>query len=77
MFEQHILCHRLSKSFDCIKAETDNKQCANKRNKIIQDFEREMLNVELQHYEMKIEEYEHMYQQELILIWCTIQYTKC
>ena len=66
MFEQRVLCHRLPKSFDCIKAENDDdQQCTNKRNKIIQDLKRQMLNVKLQQYERKIQEYEHVYQQEL------------
>lgn len=65
MFEQRILCHRLPKSFDRIKPENNDQQCTNKRNKIIQDLKRQMLNTKLQRYEMKIQEYEHMYQQEL------------
>lgn len=64
-FKQRILCHRLPKSFDCIKTENDTQQCKNKRNKIIQEFKRQMLNVEIEKYESKIQEYECLYQREL------------
>jgi hypothetical protein len=63
--EQRILCHQLSNSFDCIKADVDREQCINKRNKNIQELKRRMLNVELEQYENKIEHYEHLYQQDL------------
>ncbi len=65
--EQRILGHRLPKSFNCIKAENDDQQCTNKCNKIIQDLKRQMLHIELQKYEMKIQEYQHMYQQEFTI----------
>ena len=65
MFEQRILCHKLPKSFDCIKIDNDQEQCVNKRNKIIQVLKRRMLNVELERYENKIQHYEHLYQQDL------------
>ena len=64
MFEQRILCHKLPKSFDCIKIDNDQEQCVNKRNKIIQVLKRRMLNVELERYENKIQHYEHLYQQD-------------
>jgi hypothetical protein len=47
MFEQQILCHKLPKSFDSIKAHNNEEEWANKRHKIIQDFKRRMLNIEL------------------------------
>ena len=74
MFEQRILCRRLPKSFDLIKLENDDQQCTNKRNKIIQDSKRQMLNAKLQYYEMKIQKYEHMYHQELTTF--TLQHSK-
>jgi hypothetical protein len=63
--EQRIPCHQLSNSLDYIKADIDQEQCINKRNKIIQGLKRRMLNVELKQYENKIEHYEHLYQQDL------------
>jgi hypothetical protein len=65
MFEQRILCHRLPKSFDNIKTDIEQDLNANKRNKIIQELKRRMLNEELEKYENKIQDYEHLYQQEL------------
>ena len=70
MFEQRILCHKLPKSFDFVKIEIDEEQCVNKRNKIIQELKRRMFNVELEQYEIKIQHYEHLYQQDLT----TLQY---
>jgi len=64
-FEQRILCHKLPKSFDCIKVEYNEQQSKNKRNKMIQEFKRQMLNVKIEQYEIKIQDYEHLYQQEL------------
>ncbi len=65
MFEQQILCHKLPKSFDCMKVDHIQEQCANKRNKIIQESKRQMLHVKLEQYENKIQYYEHLYQQDL------------
>ena len=48
MFEQRILCHKLPNSFSFIKVEIDQEHCVNKRNKIIQELKRRMLNVELE-----------------------------
>ena len=64
MLEQRILCRTLPNSYDCIEVDISREQCVNKQNKIIQESKRRMLNVELQHYEMKIQLYEHLYQQE-------------
>ncbi len=47
MFEQQILCHKLSKSFAYLKAHNNEEEWANKRNKIVQDFKRRTLNIEL------------------------------
>ena len=68
MFEQRILCHKLPKSFNVIKIKIDEEQCSNKHNKIIQELKRRMLNVELEQYERKIQHYEHMYQQDFIIL---------
>jgi hypothetical protein len=66
MFEQQILCHKLPDSFYSIKVDNNEEQCVNKRNKIIQDLKRRMLNVELEQYEIKIQHYESLYEQELV-----------
>ena len=57
MFEQRILCHRLPKSFDDIKIEVEEEHCEKKRNKIIQELKRRILNEELEKYENKIQYY--------------------
>ena len=65
MFEQQIVCHKLPKSFDCIKVMNDEQSCINKPRKIIQNLKRRMLHVELEEYEMKIQHFEYLYDQEL------------
>jgi hypothetical protein len=68
MFEQRILCHRLPKSFDDSKVEVEEEHCEKKRNKIIQESKRRILNEQLEKYENKIQYYEHLYQQELAVL---------
>ncbi len=65
MFEQRILCHELPSSFNSITIYNNEEQCVIKRNKMVQDLKRQMLNVELEQYELKIQHYEHRYEQEL------------
>ncbi|CAF1531351.1 unnamed protein product, partial [Adineta steineri] len=72
MFEQHILCHKLPKSYDCIDTDADREQCMNKRNKIIQNLKRQMLNAELEQYEIKIQHYEYLYQQGLTTLYSQV-----
>jgi hypothetical protein len=66
MFEQRILCHKLPNLFNSIKDDHIEEPCINKRHKIIQDLKRRMLNAELEQYEIKIQNYEYQYEQELI-----------
>jgi hypothetical protein len=65
MFEQRILCHELPNSYSSIATNNHEEQCANKRHKIAQDSKRQMLNAELEQYELEIQHYEHLYEQEL------------
>ncbi len=65
MFEQRILCHELSSSFNSITINNNEGQCVNKRNKLVQDLKRQMLNAKLEQYELKIQHYEYLYEQEL------------
>jgi hypothetical protein len=65
MFEQRILCHKLPNSFNSITINDNEEQCVNKRNKMVQDLKLQMLNIELERYELKIQHYEHLYEQEL------------
>jgi hypothetical protein len=65
MFEQRILCHKFPNSFNSITINFNQEQCVNKRNKMVQDLKRQMLNTELEQYELKIQHYEHLYEQEL------------
>jgi hypothetical protein len=57
MFEQRILCHRLPKSLDDIKVDVEQEHCGKKRNKIIQELKRRILNEQLEKYENKIQYY--------------------
>jgi hypothetical protein len=43
----------------------NEEQCVYKRNKMVQELKRQMLNAELEQYELKIQHYEHLYEQEL------------
>ncbi len=65
MFEQRILCHELPSSFNSISINNNEEQCVLRRNKMVQDLKRQMLNMELEQYELKIQHYEHLYEQEL------------
>jgi len=65
MFEQRILCHKLPNPFNCININNNQEQCENQRNKIVQDLKHQMLNTELVRYELKIQHYEHLYEQGL------------
>ena len=65
MFEQRILCHELPSSFNSISINKNEEKCVVKRNKMVQDLKHQMLNVELEQYELKIQHYEHLYEQEL------------
>jgi hypothetical protein len=65
LFEQRILCHELPNSFDSINTHNSHEQCVNKRNKMTQELKRQMLNSELEKYEMKIQHYEDLYEREL------------
>jgi len=65
MFEQQILCRKLPNSFNNIKIPNNDKEShVNTSNKIIQDFKRRMLNIELEQYEVKILQYEYQFEQE-------------
>jgi predicted Ser/Thr protein kinase len=65
MFEQRIVCHKLSNLFQSTTTHNNQEEWINKHNKGIQDFKRRMLNIELEQYEIEIQEYEHLYEQEL------------
>ena len=65
MFEQRILCHKLPKSINDVKVNVDENLPVNKRNKMIQEAKRKMLNIKLEEYEIKIQQFEQTYQQEL------------
>jgi hypothetical protein len=64
MFEQRILCHKFPNSFNSITISNNEEQSVNKRNKMVQDLKRQILNIELERYELKIQHYEHLYEQE-------------
>ncbi len=43
---------------------------------MIQDLKRQMLHAELEQYELKIQHYEHIYEQELVVFESEIHKTK-
>ena len=53
MFEQPIFSHRLPKSFGSIKVEHDEQPCDHEENKSLQEFNRQMLNVKINHMKLK------------------------
>jgi hypothetical protein len=55
MFEQRILCHELPSSFNSITIHDTQEHCVNKHDKMVQDLKRQMLNTELERYEMEIQ----------------------
>ncbi|CAF1462144.1 unnamed protein product [Didymodactylos carnosus] len=59
MFEQRILCHKLPKSFDYIKVDTNQEQCVNKRNQ--QDFNVLQLQI------LNPTSYDHKYQVDILM----------
>jgi t-SNARE complex subunit (syntaxin) len=65
MFEQRIVCQQLPNSFYEANIDTHAEQNMNKSRKIIQEFKRRMLNDKLEEFEMKVQHYEHLYQEEL------------
>jgi hypothetical protein len=65
MFEQRILCHKLPNSFNNMDINDNQEYSVNKRNKMIQELKRQMLNSELEHYELRIQNYEDLYEQKL------------
>ncbi len=62
IFEQRILCHELPNYFSSITIHNNQEQCANKRNKMVQDLKREILDVELVAFESEIYKTKHSYQ---------------
>jgi hypothetical protein len=76
MFEQRILCHQPPHSFNSIATNNHEEQCASERIKIVQDAKRQMLNTELEQYELKIQHYEQLYEQELTTFKSEIYKTK-
>jgi predicted metal-dependent hydrolase len=69
MFEQRILYHELSSSFNSITISNNEEQCVNQCNKMVQDLKRQMLNTEL-------ERYENLYEQELATVRSEIYMTE-
>jgi hypothetical protein len=65
MFEQRILCHKLPNSFNSITINNNEVKSVNENSKMVQDSKRLMLNAELEQYELKIQNYEHQYEQQL------------
>ena len=65
MFEQRIVCQQLPNSFYEASTSIDAKQNINKCKKTIQEFKRRMLNGELEQFEINIQQYEDLYQEQL------------
>ncbi|CAF4443614.1 unnamed protein product [Rotaria socialis] len=65
IFEQRILCHSLPKTFDDISIATYQNLFGNEANKIMQELKRRKLNDQLKNYELKLQNYENLYQTEI------------
>ena len=65
MFEQRIVCQQLPNSFYESNPSIDAKQNINKCKKTVQEFKCRMLNSELEQFEIKIQQYEDLYQEQL------------
>ncbi|CAF4360224.1 unnamed protein product, partial [Rotaria magnacalcarata] len=65
IFEQRILCHSLPKTFDDIPIFTYQNLFGNEANKIMQELKRRKLNDQLKNYELKLQDYEDLYQTEI------------
>ncbi|CAF4742945.1 unnamed protein product, partial [Rotaria magnacalcarata] len=65
IFEQRILCHSLPKTFDDIPIVTYQNLFGNEANKIMQELKRRKLNDQLKNYELKLQDYEDLYQTEI------------
>ncbi|CAF4970036.1 unnamed protein product, partial [Rotaria socialis] len=65
IFEQRILCHSLPKTFDDIPIVTYQNLFGNEANKIMQELKRRKLNDQLKNYELKLQDYENLYQTEI------------
>ncbi len=76
MFEQRIFCRKLSHSFNNININDNQEYSENKRNKMIQELKRQILNSELEKYELKLHHYEDLYEQELATLQSEIQRTE-
>ncbi|CAF4898878.1 unnamed protein product, partial [Rotaria socialis] len=64
-FEQRILCHSLPKTFDDIPIVAYQNLFGNETNKIMQELRRRKLNDQLKNYELKLQDYEDLYQTEI------------
>lgn len=76
MFEQRILCHQLPNSFDLMTTNDNEEQCGNERKKMAQGAKRQMLHTQLELYELKIQHYDHLYEQTLAVFQAEINKTK-
>ncbi len=76
MFEQRILCHQLPSTYNSIRINDNQQHCANKHDKMMQDLKRQMLNKELEQYEMEIQHFEDLYDQELLTFQSEIYKTE-
>ncbi|CAF4939805.1 unnamed protein product, partial [Rotaria socialis] len=64
-FERRILCHSLPKTFDDIPIVAYQNLFGNETNKIMQELRRRKLNDQLKNYELKLQDYEDLYQTEI------------
>jgi hypothetical protein len=72
MFEQRILYHQVPDSFDNINISVNKEYPVTKRSKVVQELKRQMLNSELENYEIKIQHYEDLYEQGLATLQAEI-----
>ncbi|UJR18760.1 hypothetical protein I4U23_005666 [Adineta vaga] len=73
MFEQRVLCHQLPESLDTVISNVDLQQLTKRRYKMLQELKRVTLDAKLREYEQQIQDYEHLYQEDLISLQYQIQ----
>ncbi|CAF4175015.1 unnamed protein product [Rotaria magnacalcarata] len=65
IFEQRILCHTLTKTFNDIPIVKYQNFFGNEANKIMQELKRRKLNDQLKNYELEFQHYEDLYKTEI------------
>ncbi|CAF3396560.1 unnamed protein product [Rotaria socialis] len=77
IFEQRILCHTLSKTFDDIPIVVYQNLFENDANKLMHELKRQKLNDQLKNYELEFQHYEDLYQTKINIYLNSMFIHKC